>query len=188
MDDQEIPRGITTMEGPPVTVHFDGACQPPSGPGIATYGFTVEGPGLWHEESGLAVPPFSEHATNNVAEYTGAISALDWLRRHGYRGPVVVVGDSELVIRQMRGEYAVRAEHLRAYHDWLGRLGREFASVEWRSVPREENRRADELSKEALVEARSTARRLRPSSPPDPEEKSGDAREDPGDDQPQRTV
>lgn len=162
MDDKELPRGITTMDGPPVTVHFDGACQPPSGPGIATYGFTVEGPGLWHEEAGLAVPPYSERATNNVAEYTGAISALDWLRRQGYQGPVVVVGDSELVIRQMRGEYAVRAEHLRAYHDWLTRLVREFASVEWRSVPREENRRADELSKEALVEARRDARRARP--------------------------
>jgi len=142
-------------------VHFDGACQPPKGPGVATFGFVVEGEGLYAEEYGLATRPYSEHSTNNVAEYVAAIRALEWLRSQGYRGAVTVAGDSQLIIRQMNGEYQVRTEHLEAYHEWLQRLAKEFRSVEWQWVPREENRRADALSKRALDEARPTARRLR---------------------------
>jgi ribonuclease HI len=162
-DDAEIPRGVTPMETPEVHVHFDGACQPPTGPGIAAYGFTVEGPGLDVEESGLATPPYSERSTNNVAEYAGAIAALEWLLRHDYRGRVVAFGDSELVIRQMTGEYEVRAEHLKAYHDRLAQLAGRFASIEWRWVPREQNTRADRLSKEAILDAAPEARRIRAS-------------------------
>jgi ribonuclease HI len=162
MDDARIPRGVTEMEVSTVHVHFDGACQPPKGPGIATFGFTVEGPGLDVEEYGLATRPYSEHSTNNVAEYVAAIRALEWLLATGFRGPVVVSGDSQLVIRQMLGEYEVRTEHLRAYHDRLAQLAREFASVTWQWVPREQNARADGLSKRALEEAAPDARRLRP--------------------------
>jgi ribonuclease HI len=159
MRDEELPRGVATVGGGPVRVHFDGACQPPKGPGVAAFGFTIEGEGLAVEESGLATRPHSEHSTNNVAEYVGAIRALEWLREHGFRGAVVVCGDSQLVIRQMRGEYRVRTEHLRAYHDWLGRLAQEFQSVEWRWVRRNENVRADQLSKLALEEHRGTTDR-----------------------------
>jgi ribonuclease HI len=162
VEDGRIPRGVTTLEGGIVHVHFDGACQPPKGPGIATFGFTIEGPGFDVEESGLATPPYSERSTNNVAEYVAAIRALEWLRARNYRGPVVVSGDSQLVIRQMKGEYEVRADHLRAYHEWLTRLSAEFSSVEWHWIPRAQNSRADALSKQALVEAGATARRLRP--------------------------
>ncbi len=161
MPDDELPRGVTEMETPEVHVHFDGACQPPTGPGIAAYGFTIEGPGLDIEDAGLATPPYSEHSTNNVAEYAGAIAALEWLLRGDYRGRVVAFGDSELVVRQMRGEYEVRAEHLKAYHDRLTQLAGQFASVEWRWVPREENTRADRLSKQAIADAAPEARRHR---------------------------
>ena len=150
MDEGRLPRGIAHLDDAPVDVHFDGACQPPKGPGIAAYGYTIDGPGLQIEEGGLATRPYSEHSTNNVAEYVAAIRALEWLRERGYRGPVVVSGDSQLVVRQMQGEYEVRTEHLKAYHEWLVRLAREFSAVEWRWVRREENRRADALSKQAL--------------------------------------
>jgi ribonuclease HI len=159
MDDGQIPRGLTQMATPEVHVHFDGACQPPTDRGIAAYGFTVEGPGLDFEESGLATPPYSEHSTNNVAEYAGAIAALEWLLRNEYRGRVIVFGDSELVIRQMTGEYEVRAEHLAAYHDRLAQLAGQFAAVEWRWIPREQNTRADQLSKDAIRDATPDARR-----------------------------
>jgi ribonuclease HI len=162
MDDDRIPRGVAELENPTVHVHFDGACQPPSGPGIATFGFTVEGPGLDIEEFGLATRPYSEHSTNNVAEYVAAIRALEWLLAAGFRGTVVVSGDSQLVVRQMLGEYEVRTEHLKAYHDRLAQLAREFASVSWNWVPREQNARADALSKRALDEAAPDARRHRP--------------------------
>jgi ribonuclease HI len=163
MRDDELPRGVATLDGSvPVAIHFDGACQPPRGPGIATFGFTVEAPGLYYEDRGLATRPYSEHSTNNVAEYVAAIRALEWLREQGFRGPVVASGDSQLVVRQMTGEYEVRTEHLVAYHDRLAQLAREFSSVTWRWVPREENARADELSKEALEDAGPAARRHRP--------------------------
>jgi ribonuclease HI len=154
--DAQLPRG-TVVTGLPVRVHFDGACEPPRGGGVATYGFTLEGPEIEHEEFGLAVPPGSERATNNVAEYVGAIRALEFLVSIGYRGPVLVFGDSQLVIRQMSGEYEVRAEHLQPYHQHLGALAARIGDVQFQWVPREENTRADELSKRAISEARRDA-------------------------------
>ena len=191
MSDEELPRGVATLGDGEVVVQFDGACQPPKGPGVAAFGFTVDGAGFAFEDHGLAVPPYSEHSTNNVAEYVGAIRALEWLRSRRYRGAVVVRGDSQLVIRQMRGEYRVRTEHLAAYHDWLGRLAKEFTAVEWEWVPREQNARADELSKRALEEHRPIARRWHAASA-----SSSDGREEPAtpdppppsDDYPHRTV
>ncbi|HEV2450145.1 MAG TPA: ribonuclease HI [Thermoplasmata archaeon] len=152
--DERIPRGTADF-GSLALVHFDGACDPPRGGGIATYGFTVEGGGTApHEERGLAVRPGAPHATNNVAEYTGAIRALEWLRARGFRGTVLLVGDSQLVLRQATGEYEVHAEHLRAYRERLVALVKEFADVQFRWVPRAENARADALTKLAIQEAR----------------------------------
>lgn len=145
-----------------VRVHFDGACEPPGGGGVATYGYLIDGAELHHTDRGLAVAPWSPRATNNVAEYTGAIRALEWLQSRGFRGTVLMFGDSQLVVRQMGGEYAVRAEHLKAYHDRLTALTRRFAEVRFRWVPRAENAEADLLSKQALAEAMPAARALRP--------------------------
>jgi ribonuclease HI len=161
MDDREVPRGVATVSGP-VEVHFDGACEPPRGGGVATFGFHLEGGGYLFEDRGLAVTPYSRHATNNVAEYVAAIRPLEWLTARGYSGDVVVIGDSQLVIRQMRGEYEVRAEHLKAYHEHLGKLAARFRHVEYRWVPREQNVRADQLSKLALEDAAETVQKLRP--------------------------
>lgn len=164
MDDREIPRGVATLPGT-VEVHFDGACEPARGGGVATFGFHLEGAGYLHEDCGLAVRPFSYHATNNVAEYVAAIRALEWLAAHGYHGDVNLVGDSQLVIRQMQGEYAVRKEHLKAYHQHLGQLVQKFRRVEFRWVPREQNGRADALSKMALEDAGAVAARYRRGEP-----------------------
>ncbi len=161
LTDATLPRGQTLLP-PLVQVHFDGACQPPRGGGVATYGFTVDGPGFEHAEGGLAVAPWSPTATNNVAEYVAAIRALEWLVAHQYAGRVLLLGDSQLVVRQMSGEYEVRAEHLKAYHRHLQQLMSRFPEVLVRWVPREENQRADALSKSALEEAWPQARRSRP--------------------------
>ena len=160
--DATLPRGQSVLR-PFVQVHFDGACQPPHR-GIATYGFTVEGSGFTHEEGGLAVTPGTPSATNNVAEYTAAIRGLEWLRARGYSGMVLLVGDSQLVIRQLTGEYAVRAEHLEAYRERLRQLIAGFSEVRLVWVPREENRRADELSKHALEVARTQRPGRRPAT------------------------
>jgi ribonuclease HI len=154
--DETLPRG-TVVEALPVQVHFDGACQVSRAGPVAGYGFVVEGNDLDHEEFGLAVPPGSERATNNVAEYVGAIRALEYLVSREFRGIVVVFGDSQLVVRQMSGEYDVRAEHLRPYHDHLVALATRLAEVRFTWVPREENTRADALSQRAIEEARRDA-------------------------------
>lgn len=117
---------------------------------MAAYGFTVEGEGHDWEESGLAAPPNDPGATNNVAEYVGAIRALEFLARSGYSGPVEVRGDSQLVVRQATGEYAVRAPHLKPLFERLMELTRNFKEVRFRWVPRAENQRADALSKQGL--------------------------------------
>lgn len=147
-----LPRGQTLMPRL-VVVHFDGACEPPGTGGIATYGFTIDGEGFEVEECGLAVRPHAPTATNNVAEYAGAICALEWLQSHGYRGPVVVRGDSQLVIRQVNGEYEVKAEHLKAYHARVRQLCAGFEEVRFEWIPRERNTRADALSKQAVADA-----------------------------------
>lgn len=157
VDDRELPRGVATLGDQPVEIHFDGACQPPRGGGVATYGFTVDGGGFAFEDRGLAAPPYSERSTNNVAEYVAVIRALEWLHGQGYRGEVRVLGDSQLVIRQVEGTYEVRAEHLRAYLERLRQLRALFARVFFEWIPREQNARADELSKRALREAVATA-------------------------------
>jgi ribonuclease HI len=175
-DDSEIPRGIAPVDAAHVEVHFDGACEPPRGGGVATFGFVVSGAGLYHEDCGLAVRPHVPHATNNVAEYVAAIRALEWLRGEGYRGRVVMYGDSQLVVRQMNGAYRVRKEHLKAYHERLEQLAKEFARVEFEWVPREENQPADALSKRALEYARVDALRHRPRTPEGPVSDEGAGR------------
>jgi len=157
--DPELPRGVALPGADPVVVHFDGACQTIRGQRTAGYGCTIDGGGFRHEECGLAVPPGHLRATNNVAEYVGAIRALEWLVTTPYRGEVVVIGDSELVVRQASGEYEVRADHLRPYHERLRQLAGLFRRVEFRSIPREENRRADALSKAGIATVLGTGRR-----------------------------
>lgn len=134
-----------------VVVHFDGACFA----GRAAWGFTVDGGGVDHEGKGqirLETPTDTgQTGTNNLAEYTAAIRALEYLRSRGYRGPVEVLGDSQLVVRQVNGEYAVKAPHLVGLHERVRALARDFERITFTWVPRESNRRADTLSKEALA-------------------------------------
>jgi len=160
--DPDLPRGIASVPAGPVQVNFDGACEEDGRTRIAAYGFTLEGAGLRHEEFGLAVPPGHPRATNNVAEYVGAICALEWLRAHGYTGDVRLVGDSQLVVRQMTGEYRFLAEGLKPYHERLVQLARAFRSVEYAWVPRSENVRADGLSKRGVALGRGGRPKPRP--------------------------
>jgi len=174
-DDRALPRGIATLDpSAAMLVHFDGACQPPNSAGVAGWGYVIEAPGVHYEDHGLATTPYSPHSTNNVAEYVGAIRALEHLRSMGFTGEVLVKGDSELLIRQMNGEYQVRAEHLKAYHDRLHQLAAGFRKVEFRWVPREENTVADALSKRAVEEAWSEARRHRTMRPGSSRVSTGD--------------
>lgn len=134
-------------------VYFDGACEPRNPGGVGTYGFVVysNNDSVVHEDYGIACEP-SLNCTNNVAEYTGLIRALEWLMVHGFSGSrLIVYSDSQLVVRQLMGVYSVRAEHLKPLHDRALELLSNF-NAELRWVPREGNTRADELSKRAYIE------------------------------------
>jgi probable phosphoglycerate mutase len=88
-------------------------------------------------------------ATNNVAEYSGLIAGLR--KAVELHVPdVEVVSDSELMVKQMRGEYKVKNEALRGLSLEAARIARQLASVEYRHVKRAHNELADKLVNEAL--------------------------------------
>jgi ribonuclease HI len=91
-------------------------------------------------------------ATNNVAEYRALLLGLGLARELGAR-EVEVVGDSELVARQIGGEYKVKHAGLRPLFEEAMEALRGFDRWSVRSVPREDNARADELVNEAIDEA-----------------------------------
>ena len=93
-------------------------------------------------------------ATNNVAEYQALV---DGLRRAGELGidELEVVSDSELMVKQMRGEYRVKNEALQGLNREAAGLARRIGSVTYTAVRREHNELADRLVNEALDRAQS---------------------------------
>ena len=115
-------------------------------PGPAAYGFVLEaedGTVLAAEGEAIGV------ATNNVAEYSGLIAGL---RRaiELQLADVELVSDSELMVKQMRGEYRVKNEALQGLFREATALARQLGSVEYRHVKRAHNELADRLVNEAL--------------------------------------
>lgn len=134
-----------------IEVYFDGLCQPVNPKGIACYAYVVKKDGQTiHSDSGLAAEPFSEGASNNVAEYTALIKALEWLLANGYSSAKVEVkSDSELVVNQMNGEYKVRTKQIVPLFQKAALLIKKFSGVTIQWVPREKNREADRLTEKA---------------------------------------
>ncbi|HXL40754.1 MAG TPA: ribonuclease HI family protein [Myxococcales bacterium] len=89
--------------------------------------------------------------TNNFAEYQGLLLGLKHAKELGYR-QVEVRADSQLLIRQLKGEYAVRHAGLKPLHAEALRLLRSFDAYQLEHVPREENALADEMSNRAIDE------------------------------------
>ena len=115
-------------------------------PGPAAYGFVLEAEdGTVLAAEGVAIGD----ATNNVAEYSGLVAGLrKALELHV--PDVEVVSDSELLVKQMRGEYRVKNEALRTLFVEASTLARNLQSVEYRHVRRAHNELADKLVNEAL--------------------------------------
>ena len=84
--------------------------------------------------------------TSNVAEYSGLIIGLEEALKLR-ADEVVVQADSQLLIRQCRGEYKVRDARLRRLMQWVHRLEEGFRQVSYQHVPRERNQRADKLAR-----------------------------------------
>ena len=115
-------------------------------PGPAAYGYVLE------SEDGDVLAAHGEaigRATNNVAEYSGLVAGLAKAAELGVR-ELEVVSDSELLVKQMRGEYRVKNEALaRALGRGVG-SGEKFGRVRYTAVRRAHNELADKLVNEAL--------------------------------------
>jgi ribonuclease HI len=125
-------------------VHIDGGSR--GNPGPAGYGVRVS------RADGTVVTELSEFigvATNNVAEYRGLLAALEWAVAHG-QADLVVHSDSELLVKQMRGEYRVKHPGLQPLHAEARRLVARLGRVRFVHVRREHNTRADELANQAM--------------------------------------
>jgi len=139
-----------------IEVYFDGACEPVNPGGIATFGFVIYKDGeMLKAGKGLACEPFSSYASNNVAEYTAMLKALEFMIEHGLcdeHVQITVKGDSQLTIRQMNGIYAVRAPRIIPLFKKAKELTKKIKNIRFVWVPREQNTVADDLSHQAYTE------------------------------------
>jgi ribonuclease HI len=127
-----------------LVVHVDGGAR--GNPGPAAIAAVVSNPeGEVVEEHAEAIG----HATNNVAEYRAVLLGIDRARALGAR-ELDIVGDSELIARQVRGEYRVKDPALRELHARVAAALEGFDRWTIRNVRRAENARADGLVNEAL--------------------------------------
>lgn len=130
-------------DSPVLNMHIDGAAR--GNPGPAAYAYVIHRPGAAPVEAKGTLGS----ATNNVAEYTALVRALERAATLG-ADRLIVHSDSELLVKQMNGEYRVKNESLRELFEQAKRLCDKFSMVTLRHVPRAENKRADQLCNEAL--------------------------------------
>jgi ribonuclease HI len=142
----ERPAGIEALlrdGGGRAHVYFDGAAR--GNPGPAAVGWViVTGDGIATEGNRTI-----GRATNNRAEYEALVAALEVARDYGF-DEVEIRGDSELIVKQVRGEYDTNDPDLRERRVRVHELLREFDDWSITHVPREINERADELANDAL--------------------------------------
>jgi len=107
------------------------------------------------DESGAVVKELSRylgHATNNVAEYEGLLMGLEALIQLGKKR-IRVQSDSQLLVRQLNGQYRVKDEKLKLLFDRAVILLRQFDSFRIVHVPRESNKLADRLANQGIDDA-----------------------------------
>ncbi|MFZ2202162.1 MAG: ribonuclease HI family protein [Microgenomates group bacterium] len=139
------------MHYPEITINTDGGAR--GNPGPAAIGITA----LAGNETIFEISEYIGQQTNNVAEYTAVIHALHHLNEHQVTADnCLFVLDSELIVRQISGQYRVKEAHLQSLVQEVHRLTKELKaknllkSINFRHVKRHENKRADQLVNQAL--------------------------------------
>lgn len=126
-----------------VTIFSDGASR--GNPGDASIGVVLE-------EEGREVSTISKTlgiATNNEAEYQALIAGLEEAANLGYE-EVAAFADSELMIKQLNGEYKVKSENVKPLFKQAKELEKKFKSINYTHIKREKNKKADKLANLAL--------------------------------------
>lgn len=128
-----------------ITIHTDGASR--GNPGAAAFAYTLAVPG----EDDIEMAACLGTMTNNQAEYTALVRALEHVVKLGTKLPVVLHSDSELMVKQVRGEYKVKNAELKPLHSAAVKLIEQVpGGVTLKHVRREQNSRADALCNEVL--------------------------------------
>ena len=129
-----------------LVIYTDGGARGNPGPaaiGVAVYSLTDT-----HEPL-KKLGKFLGHTTNNEAEYHAVLAGLDLAKELGGRDLVFYL-DSELVVRQLSGQYKIKEPRLQSLAQDVIRAQNQFERVEFHHVSREKNKLADELVNEAL--------------------------------------
>lgn len=127
-----------------IVANIDGGAR--GNPGPAAYGVVIR------NAQGQVLAEWGEHLgvqTNNVAEYSGLVAALEYAAREKYPS-LKVLSDSELLVRQMRGEYKVKNPALKELYDRAQALARKLQKFAIEHVLRERNKEADRLVNQVL--------------------------------------
>lgn len=135
------------LQGQPVewiTANVDGGAR--GNPGPAGYGIYIR------DAAGIPIAQLSEylgHKTNNFAEYSALLAALEYAIAQGYRA-LKVISDSELMVRQMTGQYRVSSPDLKPLYEKAQTLVRRLDRFAIEHVLRTRNQHADRLANEAI--------------------------------------
>ena len=127
-----------------IVAYIDGGAR--GNPGPAGYGVRIE------DEAGTLIDEFHGFlgsATNNIAEYNGLLAALRYAREHGHRR-LHIKSDSELLVKQMRGEYRVKNAGLQPLYKEACSIARSLERIVYEHVRREQNKDADRLANLAM--------------------------------------
>jgi ribonuclease HI len=134
-------------------------------PGPASYGVVIRDP---RGEIAAKLKKYIGRTTNNVAEYYGLIAALDFAQSKGIR-TLRIESDSELLVKQMRGQYKVKSEDLRPLFERAKKMSQTLESFRIDHVYREQNKEADLLANQAMDEADGVSTSsIPPAKPPAP--------------------
>lgn len=129
-------------------IHTDGASR--GNPGPASYGYIIQSKDgvILHQEGKIL-----GIQTNNVAEYTGVLSALTYIKEHfSKKAPhqIKLIADSRLVVEQLSGRYKIKNPNLKLLLEQIKILEMDLGRIVYEHTPRENNFIADRLANQAL--------------------------------------
>ena len=129
-----------------ITIFTDGASR--GNPGKASYGFVIKDESekvIYKEGDTLGI------TTNNVAEYTALLKALEYVKSNLQKvSSINVLADSKLIVEQMSGRFQIKSPHLKPIFTSIQFLVMELGGVSFKHIPREKNTEADRMANIAL--------------------------------------